>query len=404
MCGDTVLAYVLSRSSNPLTGPAVGPEGRAHLHDYECNPSAFKIDVWDLAGLFGLPEWEKIREMNEDYIFGAGRGVEDEEEQMAAQDAASQELFFDWASSVESTASQIFEHLGLQLDELKTKWHYTVLPTKSWDSAALKLIQTINGVGMFEFSSVNELISSGPYKNAREAVLKHLHWAKYWPEVYESSSARSMFERRNPTAESERRFILDFLPYRTDVYPEVSGSVQEFFPTEAEARARLQELMNLGLIEDAEIRQISSGTVVTRVRDAKWTENPSGRRWNENPTAKGKRSNPFMVPEYATGTAWSVETTHGGDIVLSDLVSTDGYKVDEIIEASENPELAESLSQYVEGEVEEMSVVKGWFAHLTAHGYMDQTEWAGPFKTQKEAEKYIEDTYEVDPETGEELE
>lgn len=114
--------------------------------------------------------------------------------------------------------------------------------------------------------------------------------------------------------------------------------------------------------------------------------------------------NPFMVPEYARGTAWSVETTSGGDIVLSDLVPTEGYVVDEWVHVDNDPKLAERLSPYVEGDVQEMAVVKGWFAHLTAHGYMDQTEWAGPFKSQEEAMKYIEDTYEVDSETGEELE
>ena len=44
-----------------------------------------------------------------------------------------------------------------------------------------------------------------------------------------------------------------------------------------------------------------------------------------------------------------------------------------------------------------------WFCHLSADGYMDQTEWSGPFDTEDEAREYIRDTYDVDPDTGDEL-
>jgi hypothetical protein len=45
-----------------------------------------------------------------------------------------------------------------------------------------------------------------------------------------------------------------------------------------------------------------------------------------------------------------------------------------------------------------------WFARLSAPGYLDCTDWAGPFDSKEEAQNYIRDTYEVDPETGEALE
>jgi len=45
----------------------------------------------------------------------------------------------------------------------------------------------------------------------------------------------------------------------------------------------------------------------------------------------------------------------------------------------------------------------GWFARLSAPGYMDCTEWAGPFATEEEARDYIVETYEVDPDSGDEL-
>jgi hypothetical protein len=38
--------------------------------------------------------------------------------------------------------------------------------------------------------------------------------------------------------------------------------------------------------------------------------------------------------------------------------------------------------------------VSGWFCRLSAPGYLDCTEWSGPFKTAKEAEDYLEEMYE----------
>jgi hypothetical protein len=42
-----------------------------------------------------------------------------------------------------------------------------------------------------------------------------------------------------------------------------------------------------------------------------------------------------------------------------------------------------------------------WFARLSAPGYLDCTEWSGPYETLEEAKQYIEETYDVDPDTGE---
>lgn len=46
------------------------------------------------------------------------------------------------------------------------------------------------------------------------------------------------------------------------------------------------------------------------------------------------------------------------------------------------------------------TIARAWFARLSAPGYMDATEWAGPFASLKAAHAYIEQTYDVDPVTG----
>lgn len=65
----------------------------------------------------------------------------------------------------------------------------------SWRDACGELIETINGVGYFYFSSVKHFLDSGPY-SPKEAVMSHLHWMKRHHEVYGDPSPRSLIDRR----------------------------------------------------------------------------------------------------------------------------------------------------------------------------------------------------------------
>jgi hypothetical protein len=56
-------------------------------------------------------------------------------------------------------------------------------------------------------------------------------------------------------------------------------------------------------------------------------------------------------------------------------------------------------------EDDEIEHIRGKFwCRLSAPGYMDCTEWSGPFDTLAEARSHIRDMYDVDPDTGDELE
>lgn len=46
--------------------------------------------------------------------------------------------------------------------------------------------------------------------------------------------------------------------------------------------------------------------------------------------------------------------------------------------------------------------IPGWYSHLSAPGYMDQTDWHGPYSSADEALKAVMDFYEVD-ENGDSL-
>jgi hypothetical protein len=99
---------------------------------------------------------------------------------------------------------------------------------------------------------------------------------------------------------------------------------------------------------------------------------------------------PFMVPEYFKGVMLSVENRHGETVARIPLIDPSYRK------------LAEDAKRE-EGKGATIKSERGHFCHLTAPGYMDQTEWDGPFKTLAEARQHIIDFHEVDPDTGEEL-
>ena len=58
------------------------------------------------------------------------------------------------------------------------------------------------------------------------------------------------------------------------------------------------------------------------------------------------------------------------------------------------------VAQHERIDVDEVCSDTGWWTRLSADGYLDTTEWSGPYDTADEARRHIFDTYEVDPEEG----
>jgi hypothetical protein len=90
----------------------------------------------------------------------------------------------------------------------------------------------------------------------------------------------------------------------------------------------------------------------------------------------------FMVPEYVRDDFVEVENKYGEMRLIPADIAKDAMESDE--------EITEHHKKKI-------------FARLSAPGYMDSTDWGGPFDTIEEARKYIEDLWEVDSETGEDL-
>lgn len=96
----------------------------------------------------------------------------------------------------------------------------------------------------------------------------------------------------------------------------------------------------------------------------------------------------FMKPQYTNEPFFTGETWHGETVVCP----ADVYGTRERF--AEETEAMLSTVERIEG---------SWWCRLSAPGYLDATDWSGPFDTRDAAEDEIERTYDVHAETGEEL-
>jgi hypothetical protein len=99
-----------------------------------------------------------------------------------------------------------------------------------------------------------------------------------------------------------------------------------------------------------------------------------------------------MIPEYCDKGCYLVETSDGTEVVPVDCVGPEAT--------------LEDLRQFVCGkpdEDQEIKVHAGIIARMSAPGYLDATDWCH-FEDIESAMEWIKDFYEVDPETGKEIE
>lgn len=93
----------------------------------------------------------------------------------------------------------------------------------------------------------------------------------------------------------------------------------------------------------------------------------------------------FMRPVYTREDFHVGENKHGERIVApADVYGTLQRFMDEC-------DIAPDSAEVVSGK---------WWARLSAPGYMDATDWHGPFRSLPLAQRDIADTYDVDPDTG----
>ena len=90
-----------------------------------------------------------------------------------------------------------------------------------------------------------------------------------------------------------------------------------------------------------------------------------------------------MKPEIVKGDFWRVETTVG-DYLIPQSVESDPDNLDMYVEGKIRTDRDGERCIYAEN---------GWFARLSAPGYLDCTDWSGPFDSKEEARDYLSRTY-----------
>jgi hypothetical protein len=103
----------------------------------------------------------------------------------------------------------------------------------------------------------------------------------------------------------------------------------------------------------------------------------------------------FMKLDVQQFSAYRVETNCGSEIVPTALIGE--------LDVEDDGSIAEScanlseLEQYCEGtKIDSVEKVTGYFARLSAPGYMDCTEWDGPHETREAALLSVREMYDVD--------
>lgn len=91
-----------------------------------------------------------------------------------------------------------------------------------------------------------------------------------------------------------------------------------------------------------------------------------------------------MQPEITFDRFWIVETRDGTELIPADLIG-DTFDADSALTYMEQCHDAERI--------ESAELVESWFCRLSMPGYLDCTSWAGPFKSEREAMRYLVDTF-----------
>lgn len=85
----------------------------------------------------------------------------------------------------------------------------------------------------------------------------------------------------------------------------------------------------------------------------------------------------FMEPEMFQGSMWVGESMHGSFMYPANYFSKEQVISEEGGEDS----------------IYELELQEGIWARMSAPGYLDSTDWGGPFESEEEAEQYLEEMY-----------
>jgi hypothetical protein len=159
------------------------------------------ISLNEYCSMFGLTTIDDLIEMTSEWVWEtAVDSASDLEPQTpeweAKVDSNSGEIWDginkSYFSSLDSTFQYLAE-LGV-IANLNEKDSSITFSSKDWEGAAVAVLESINGYGLFHYEDTEDLISSGPYPDTRGAVISHLHWHKSRGEVYGETGIKRIFD------------------------------------------------------------------------------------------------------------------------------------------------------------------------------------------------------------------
>ena len=122
-------------------------------------------------------------------------GFTDEEAEEKGREAEDEERGEEYRKHKDrfvSCLNYVLRFADLELEEDKYKWY--IRPQTSWKHSAAKMAEVITGYGTFEFNSALALKEGLPADTYAEAVIVHIHWLKYGPEIYGGRSYSSIMD------------------------------------------------------------------------------------------------------------------------------------------------------------------------------------------------------------------
>lgn len=162
--------------------------------------TTFDIDqIAEMIGAISVSKMMDRLDFSDAYCYAYSQAIKDgkndDEALLAGCEAESAEVdeyYERYSHALLRAADRLFGNHQLKISE--TEEGYQVTPKTSWRNSLKAMIETINGVGYFHFSSVQNLLDSGPYSE-EEAVINHLHWISSYPAVYGDTTANREIER-----------------------------------------------------------------------------------------------------------------------------------------------------------------------------------------------------------------
>jgi hypothetical protein len=144
---------------------------------------------------------EVLCDSNDPYIFDsaseAAGPFNESEEWQAAFDSESERMFNSLHEAHSRALSAVFEYLKEECNLIATVGEEGTITLSSddWNEALARVIESVNGSGMFHFESPEDIILSGPYDGAKGATLAHFHWHESRGSVYGEPGAKEIFNK-----------------------------------------------------------------------------------------------------------------------------------------------------------------------------------------------------------------